>query len=307
MEDADRALRELAESLCSAAGAARVVDVEPPAFASSNQNAIVVDAAGDRFVLRVYGEKPEPHTAQARARRERWVLEMLADARAPVPRPLAAADGALLLPFVDGEALGTLAARRPPAEVAGAWEAAGEALAHVHAVDNERAAAAGCAKVGIRAPDASRGLFHYEEALTHLDAIGAKPLIELVEAARPLYEQAPLVLCQYDAHLWQFRLIRRGGRWECTAILDWEHADLDDPDWDLAQLDVFRFEPVGPVPPAFFRGYGRSPTSPLYTLYRIERAAWVLAAHARGAAWLDGSVPLAERVLVDALTADRRR
>ena len=92
-------------------------------------------------------------------------------------------------------------------------------------------------------------------------------------------------------------LVRRGTAWECTAILDWEHADLDDPDYDLAQLDGFRFAPVGPVPPEFFAAYGRTPSSPLYSLYRVERAAWILDAHARGVAWPAESVPLAESFL----------
>jgi hypothetical protein len=121
-----------------------------------------------------------------------------------------------------------------------------------------------------------------------------EPLRAILERGRPLFEQAPIVLCQYDVHLWQFVLDRRGAGWECTAILDWEHADLDDPDWDLAQLDVFRFGPVAATPKAFFTGYGRTPVSPLYMLYRLERAAWALDAYARGEDWLALSVPLAE-------------
>jgi aminoglycoside phosphotransferase (APT) family kinase protein len=193
----------------------------------------------------------------------------------------------------------------PPPEAAAAWGAAGQALAAVHAVDNTRAAAAGCERAGIRAPDASRGPYHHDEALEHLARLGSsrrdlpslEPLRAILEQARPLFGQAPVVLCQYDAHLWQFVLDRRGADWECTAILDWEHADLDDPDWDLAQLDVFRFGPVAATPKAFFTGYGRSPASPLYALYRLERAAWALDAYARGEDWLALSAPLAESFL----------
>jgi len=36
---------------------------------------------------------------------------------------------------------------------------------------------------------------------------------------------------------------------------------VDDPDWDFAQLEVFRFAPVGEAPGRFFAGYGRETTS----------------------------------------------
>jgi aminoglycoside phosphotransferase (APT) family kinase protein len=308
----DAALRELVERLCTTAGAASVAAIEPARFGSFNRNLVVTDTSGERFVMRLYRDRPEPHTATARARRERWVLDTLAAAGVPVPQPLAWSEeertAALLLPLVEGEALGALAARVAAGDAVGAWHAAGRAFARVHGVDSRRASDAGCEAIGITAPYASRGPYHYDEALAHLAAVADArrdlpapgPLLAVVEEARPLYERAPVVLCQYDAHLWQFLLLRRSREWECTAILDWEHADLDDPDWDLAQLDVFRFEPVGPTPTAFFAGYGRTPLSPLYALYRVERAAWVLAAHAGGAAWLDGSVGAAERFLLEA-------
>ena len=304
---------DLAESLCSRAGVGRVSSVEPIALSSFNANLAVTDESGERRVLRRYRPQREPHTALMRLRRERWVHETLAAVGAPVARILASCDEAgseaTLMEFVEGEPLGSLVARGHPEEAESAWRAAGGALAAVHALDAVAAAAAGCEQVGIRDPQSSRGLYHYEEALANLDELGrARPdwtelsmLRATVESARPLYEVAPVSLCQYDTHLWQFMLARRGSAWQCTAILDWEHADLDDPDWDLAQLDVFRFGPVGPTPQAFFAGYGRTPSSPLYTLYRLERAAWVLAAHRRGEEWLSLSAPLAERFLGELL------
>jgi hypothetical protein len=52
------------------------------------------------------------------------------------------------------------------------------------------------------------------------------------------------------------------------------------------------------VPDKFFAGYGRVPTSPSHTLYRLERAAWILCVHAAGGnEWVDLSVPLAERLI----------
>lgn len=304
----DIANEDLAASLHAIAGLGVVAGVEV-ASQSSNANFIVTDARGERRVLRRYRQQREPHTALARLQRERWVIELLTSVGAPAPRLLAVCDEpgaeASLMEFVDGDPLGSLLARRSGAASEEAWRAAGQALAKVHALDAHAAAAAGCEQVGIHAPNLSRGLYHFEEALANLDALGRlrpdlrrlEHLRQVVEQARPLYERAPLVLCQYDAHLWQFILARRGDVLECTAILDWEHADLDDPDWDLAQLDVFRFERVGPTPPAFFASYGRTPSSPLHTLYRLERIAWLLAAHQRGEAWLALSAPPAEAFL----------
>jgi aminoglycoside phosphotransferase (APT) family kinase protein len=279
---------------------------------------VVTDAAGKRVILRWYRERPEPHTALARLRRERWVLGTLLAAGAPVAEVLATCEEAgaeaLLLEFAPGELLGSLVARMSARDAAPVWSAAGRALARAHAVDNARAASSGCESAGIRAPAASRGRYHYDEACEHLAKLGSsrpglaplEPLRAIIELALPLYEHAPLVLCQYDAHLWQFVLARSEADWACTAILDWEDADLDDPDWDLAQLDVFRFEPIGATPEAFFAGYGRTPTSPLYTLYRLERAAWTLDAYAGGAEWLALSAPPAE-LLVRAVLARPQR
>lgn len=299
--------------------------VEPVTVSSRNEHAVVTGESGTRAILRRYRQQPAPHTARARLRRERWALETLGAAQAPVPRVLASTEDpgreALLMELAAGELLGSLVRRLPPEQADSAWAAAGRALAAVHAVDNARAEATGCEAVGIATPFSSRGLYHYEEARTHLDALEGsrsdlppvRTLQTIIGEARPLYERAPLVLCQYDVHLWQFMLVRRKSAWECTGILDWEDADLDDPDWDLAQLDVFRFEEVPETPPAFFTGYDRRPRSPLYSLYRAERAAWILAAYRRGEDWLALSVPPAERYLrrlldePDRLRADVRQ
>lgn len=299
----------LAQSLCAASGLGEVAVIEPVALSSTNDNFVVTDRTGLRTILRRYQQRPEPHSAAIRLRREAWALETLAAAGAPVPRLLAVSEEAeseaVLMEFAEGELLGDVIGRLPPSDAGSVWRAAGRALAAVHAIDNAQAAAAGCEQVCIRAPEASRGLFHYEEARLHLERLAASrpdlpnllALRSIVEEAVPLFERAPLVLCQYDVHLWQFMVAPRGAAWECTAVLDWEHIDLDDPDWDLAQLDVFRFVDLAETPRAFFEGYGRTPSSPLYTLYRCERAAWTLEAHRRGEDWLALSVPLAERFL----------
>lgn len=305
-------------ALLADGGLGPLVQTRAAALSSSNANIVVTDDSGVRAVVRRYEQRPEPHTALARLQRERWALATLAAVGVPVPRVLAASEEtgaeALLLEFAKGELLGSLVSRLTPAEATSAWAVAGRALAAVHAVNNAKAAAAGCEEVGIRAPDASRGMFHYEEGLEHLGRLaGSRPdlpalvtLQEIFQEALPLFERAPLVLCQYDVHLWQFMVARRGHDWDCTGILDWEHVDLDDPDWDLAQLDVFRFIELPETPEAFFNGYGRKPHSPLYRLYRAERAAWTLDAYARGEDWLGLSSTLAESYLRDLLDEPQR-
>jgi aminoglycoside phosphotransferase (APT) family kinase protein len=271
---------------------------------ASNTHLRVTAATGEHHVLRHYRES-ESRAAVTRMRRERWTLELLGGRGVPVPEVLASseAEAALLLRFVVGEELGTVLVRLEPTEAADAWRSSGAVLAACHRIDAATAAEAGCERVGIDRPDTSRGPWHRDQARANLaDLAAARPdvaaladFVGLVERAAPLYERAPLALCQCDAHLWQFLIADGVEGWRCTALLDWEDADLDDPDWDLAGLDCFRWTTVGAVPDAFFAGYGRRPCSPLYHLYRLERAAWILTAWARGERWVELSVPPAER------------
>jgi aminoglycoside phosphotransferase (APT) family kinase protein len=302
--------RDLAASLLAKADLGNLVAITRLGT-HSNAHYLVGDSGGGRYVLRRFSEKAPPHSALVRLDRECWVYQQLTRAGVPMPRLVARSREpgaeAMLTAKVEGEHLGTIVATVPPREAVGAWSSCGDALASVHSIDGCRAAAAGCERVGMKRPAASRGPWHQQEALTYLDQLAVirrdlGPLAELTAAAEDalaLYQQAPLALCQYDAHLWQFLVARSvRGQWECAAILDWEHADLDDPDWDLAQLDGFRWANLGPVPRDFFVGYRRFPTSPLYMLYRLERAAWILTRCAEGENdWLALSVPGAEGLI----------
>ena len=309
---AESAIRELAELLLARAGLGKIGDIQPAAM-HSNAHYVIKSGEGSRYMLRCFKENAPPHTALARLDRECWAYRQLAHAGTPVPHLLAwsreRGAEAMLTTLVEGQHLGTIVPNLPTRAAASAWLSCGTALAAVHAIDAHRAADAGCEQVGIKNPATSRGLWHHEQAQIWLEQLGAVrsdlgSLAELAAAiaeAEPLYEKAPLVLCQYDAHLWQF-LVTGGEEypWRCTAILDWEHSDLDDPDWDLAQLDGFSWGQLGAVPGAFFAGYGRSPSSPLYALYRLERAAWILARSAKTASdWLAMSIPLSERFITD--------
>jgi aminoglycoside phosphotransferase (APT) family kinase protein len=304
---------QLASTLLEAAGRGSLARLTPMGV-HSNAHFLVEDSAGDRYVLRHYKQTGPPHTALVRMQRECWVYDLLAEAGVPVPVVLARSEEpgleATLTPLLGGEPLGTIVSSLAPAEAASAWSSCGQALAAAHAIDPLRAAAAGSEEVGIRGPTVSRGIWHRDEALELLDQLEVAPgdlgalqkLRVAVEEASPLYERAPVALCQYDPHLWQFLVAPDDeGAWRCTAILDWEHADFDDPDWDLAALDGFRWADIDLLPDEFFAGYGRAPSSPLHTLYRLERAAWILCAHADGHEWVDLSVPLAERLMRELL------
>jgi hypothetical protein len=64
---------------------------------------------------------------------------------------------------VEGEPLGTLAPDLRPA-----WHVSDRALARVHTVKGWAASRVGCEQVGIRASTASRGPYHYGQALANL-------------------------------------------------------------------------------------------------------------------------------------------
>ena len=276
-----------------------------PLGRSSNRNLLVTTRAGDRLVLRRYVDKPG-HSGLVRLRRERWASDVVRRAGAPVPLVFAFSEEpgavAALLAHAEGEHLGDTVSLLAPHEAERAWRSCGRAFAAAHRAER---AVAGWGNVGISDPRASRGRYHFEQALEHLGRLDrARPDLRPLDALRRAvleaeasYERAPTALCQWDAHLWQFLVAPVDGKFVCTALLDWEDADFDDPDFDLAQLDGFRFASVGAVPPPFFEGYGRTPTSRLYALYRLERAAWILAAHAEGADWLELSVPPAEELV----------
>ena len=67
---------------------------------------------------------------------------------------------------------------------------------------------------------------------------------------------------------------------------------------DLAYFDGLRFvDGIGPIPEAFFDGYGRRPVGPWYELHRAGIAATVIDVVARGYASLAWDLPRAERVL----------
>jgi aminoglycoside phosphotransferase (APT) family kinase protein len=303
----------LAASLLEAAGLGPLASAERFGH-HSNEHHLVGARDGGRYVLRRFQEQALPHTALVRMRRERWCYDVLARAGAPVPRVLAFCEEpgaeAILTTFVDGEHLGTAIPRLPEDEARAAWASCGRTLALAHSIDAAQATAAGCEQAGILDTSKTRGPWHHQQALLNLDRLerarpdlqGLGDLRDAVDHALPLYERAPLALCQCDAHLWQFLVARDPALgWTCSGILDWEDADLDDPDCDLARLDGFRWTHVDLVPDAFFAGYGRIPTSPLRTLYRLELAAWILAEHTKGTKWVESSVPLAERLVVSLL------
>ncbi|HZD22717.1 MAG TPA: hypothetical protein VE569_04860 [Acidimicrobiia bacterium] len=69
-------------------------------------------------------------------------------------------------------------------------------------------------------------------------------------------------------------------------MLDWEHAWVGDPTWDLVRMDLFRLKPKGPTPNAYWQGYGRHPTEPQASFYELQINLWM------ANQYLDGSQAL---------------
>jgi len=249
---------ELAARLCAAAGLEPPTSVQRAALSSANEH-FLVDGT---FVLRRYRQRAAPHTALVRVRRELRALETLATAGVPVTRVLAACEepGAesLLVERAKGESLGSWAARLPLDEAAGAWAAAGHALAAVHSVDVGRPTRR---RAG---PGTTRRYWRISTG-----------------------SASPAQTCPRSIGCWRWSKMRaRSAR------------RLRSRSASATRISGSSCSCVaGRTGSARRYSTGSTPSSPLYTLCRIERAAWILDAHARGHEWPAESVPLAERVL----------
>jgi hypothetical protein len=100
-------------------------------------------------------------------------------------------------------------------------------------------------------------------------------LNEMLASAIPVLNAAPLALVHNDPHAWNVMARKGGESWHCAGWLDWEYARVNDPAFDLARMDLWRVEPIGSTPEAFFEGYGRKQEEPFASLYRLSLYAWM--------------------------------
>lgn len=254
--------------------------VEPLAGPGALNRHWRVAVAGRELVLREY-HWPFPPPAPDRTRHEAAVLELLASTDVPAPRVVGADRDALLLTLEPGQLLGDLASE-PPADLDAAWRRTGRALRAVHEIVPPADLR------GLLSGGPQRAPMSWDERVladvdTHLAAlVEQRPRIDvdddrvrrLFEDARELLADRPLRLLHGDAQPWNVLVDRGGGRWACTALLDWEFAELGDPLWDLVRFDRLRRRSLPPSPAAFFDGYGDTGPAPVWELYELALHLW---------------------------------
>jgi aminoglycoside phosphotransferase (APT) family kinase protein len=224
-----------------------------------------------------------------------FLHRVLRDHDVPVAEILAttADDRASLMQFLPGELLGDLARRVPPAECVGAWRAAGAALRRAHSLVLGEGTSGAIVGMGVQPFEAgSWGQFHLASVLGHAERLAAHRLSsvpldlhalrDVMEAALPLLDDAPLRLLHNDAHPWNVLVVKTCDAWECSGWLDWEYAWVGDPTWDLVRMDVFRPKPLTSTPVAFYEGYGAFPAEPARSLYELHIQLWMAADYLAG-------------------------
>jgi aminoglycoside phosphotransferase (APT) family kinase protein len=197
----------------------------------------LVEGDRGRWVLR---RDPRGTVSLVPMAEEFALISRAAEARAPVPEPLAfEPDGGrfgspgLLMAFVEGTSVAPRILRKPEYEAArsGLTRQLGEALARIHAIDP--------AKLNGVLPEAAGdpALDQIAEWERQLDEIGEpQPAVELglrwLRANAPAPAETRLV--HGDFRLGNF-IVGKGG---LAAVIDWELAHLGDPAEDIGWLCI---------------------------------------------------------------------
>jgi hypothetical protein len=118
---------------------------------------------------------------------------------------------------------------------------------------------------------------HFHQHVKHKPELAhfGSELRDLLAAALPFLNRTPPTLLHNDPHPWNVLVRADGDHWGCAAWLDWEYAWVGDPNWDLVRMDLFRRQPIGPTPEAFWEGYGRAPAEPERSVYILHIFLWM--------------------------------
>ncbi len=298
--------RSVIVSLLDSAGIEQTVhSVEPIGEGVTNRTSLVVLQDDTRYILREYEWPYATNDDLKRAEKERYLHDLLLRHDVPVPSIVANHDDgsncAVLMEYMPGQLLGNVVDTLPAEQRAEAWTAVGVALRKVHSIRLPD----GCSGVivGERVQpfdEGSWGDFHYHQAVRHAENLLKRDLglrfdlasmMRVLKQAIPVLNERPLVLLHNDPHPWNVLVHEVAGHWRCSAWLDWEYAWSGDPSWDLVRLDLFRLNPIGPTPAAFYEGYGNAPKDPERTIYELSINLWM------ADQYLDGEVD-EERVLM---------
>jgi aminoglycoside phosphotransferase (APT) family kinase protein len=262
----------------------------------TNQMELITLEDGTRLVLRRY-QWPWDTPELDRPLKEKYVHSVLQQVGVPAPAILAHVDrtgqSAVLMEFIPGENLGDIAPSLPYEASAEAWRSCGSALRLAHTVSypagiygiivgdhvrpfaeagswEEKAPSWGHSQVHMI-------LNHFQGLCKHLPHLEASDqrVREVLEKSLPFLNRTPPTLLHNDPHPWNVLVCFEGDQWQCSAWLDWEYAWIGDPNWDLVRMDLFRRQPIGKTPDAFWEGYGRYPAEPERSVYEMHIYFWM--------------------------------
>lgn len=265
---------------------------------STNATWIVEVEGGQRFVVREY-RWPYQEQEPGRIRKEPILHRLLRTHGIPAPEVLATSEGewdAALLKYLPGRPLGEITNQLTAQARAQAWRSVGEVMHRVHSIDYSTDIAGVIVGEKVRPfEEGSWGGFCRAGMIKHAVRLQKRRhdlridldrLNTLGDRFLPVLDDTPRVLLHNDSHPWNVLVEETEGGWECSGVLDWEHAWVGDPTWDLVRMDLFRLKPMGPTPDAYWQGYGRHPTEPEASFYELQISLWM------ANQYLDGSKAL---------------
>jgi thiamine kinase-like enzyme len=133
---------------------------------------------------------------------------------------------------------------------------------------------------GVDRFDGGWGSWHLANTIKHATALAAgRPDLAVdvdrcaavVAAAGPRFDARPMGLVHTDANPWNVLVTASSATW-----VDWEFSWWADPLYDFIRITFARKYDVGPVPPAFFAGYGDDPRDdPLFDVMALGFHLWM--------------------------------
>ena len=256
-------LAEMDAWLAGAVG--RVASLRPLAGGYSNDNALVVTEAGERYVLRRYRGHNACAVEAALARRLTGVVPV-AEVVAADPSGERAGEPVLVCRFMPGTLVGDLLPGLAPAPASALGRAAGTALAAIGSVTFDRPGFFDAALVpGPPGLEPTGGLGEFVErclgtgnagaALSDAEQDGLRDLARRWEPGlASLHGSRQLVHADFNPKNLLASLV--AGQWRISAVLDWEFAFSSSPLYDVGNM--LRHERPAGFVNGFLAGYAEN-------------------------------------------------